>query len=225
MPNPLNTLTKPLQIGARIAFGAVQGAQQAVRELTGSRHRDEPPPESRPEPQPQETAPKPRSQPRRGSAAQSKPKPLDDATITSKVESVLFRDDAIDKGKINVNTADGVVWLRGEARTPEQIKALEARTLEIAEVEQVENLLHLPKTPAPTRTDTPPTQRKTRRTKGTAAARKVGPKRTSSERKTKPAAAEPTPKELAESGQGRQPAPLGSQGGGTSSGGNGSGAG
>jgi hypothetical protein len=214
MPNPLNILTKPLQIGARIALGAVQVAQQAVQQLTGGGQRDEP--QRRPEPQPQETTPKPRSQPARGSAAQTRPKSLDDATITSKVETVLFRDDAIDKGKINVNTADGVVWLRGEARTPEQIKELEARTLEIPEVKQVENLLHLPKTPAPTRADTPRTQQKTRRTKGTAAARKAAPKRTSSERKTQTPAAEPTPRELAETGKGRQPAPLGAKGGDTS---------
>jgi hypothetical protein len=213
MPNPLNTLTKPLQIGARIALGAVQLAQHALQQLTGGGHRDEP--ERRPEPQPQEQPSKPRSQPRRGSAAQAKPKQLDDATITSKVESVLFRDDSIDKGKINVNTADGVVWLRGEARTPEQIKELEARTLEIPEVKQVENLLHLPKTPAPTRADTPRTQQKTRRTKGTASARKAAPKRTSSERKTTTAAAEPTPKELAEAGKGRQAAPLGAERGGS----------
>jgi hypothetical protein len=213
MPNPLNTLTKPLQIGARIALGAVQLAQHALQQLTGGGHPDEP--ERRPEPQPQEQPSKPRSQPRRGSAAQAKPKQLDDATITSKVESVLFRDDSIDKGKINVNTADGVVWLRGEARTPEQIKELEARTLEIPEVKQVENLLHLPKTPAPTRADTPRTQQKTRRTKGTASARKAAPKRTSSERKTTTAAAEPTPKELAEAGKGRQAAPLGAEGGGS----------
>jgi osmotically-inducible protein OsmY len=65
---------------------------------------------------------------------------------------VIFRDDSIPKGKIDVNAADGVVWLRGEARTPEMIKALAQQASEIPEVKQVENLLHLPKTPAPTRT-------------------------------------------------------------------------
>jgi hyperosmotically inducible protein len=212
MPNPLDTLTKPLQLGLRIAFGAVQLGQQILQGLTGGDHRDEPRP--RPQAQPQEQPPEQRSQAQRS----ERPKPLDDTTITRKVESVLFRDDSIDKGKINVNTADGVVWLRGEAHTPEQIKQLEAQAREIPEVKQVENLLHLPKTPAPTRADTPRTQQKTRRTKGTAAARKAAPKRTSSERKTSRASAEPTPKKLAKSRKGRQPAPLGSSGGGPNGG-------
>jgi len=62
-----------------------------------------------------------------------------------------------------VNVAHGVVWLRGEARTPQLIKLAEARAAEVPEVTKVENLLHLPKTPAPSRTDTPPRQRKTQR--------------------------------------------------------------
>jgi hypothetical protein len=206
MPNPLNTLTKPLQIGARITLQVVQYIQQTVQGLTGRNPFDEPP-------RAQERTPEPRPQPRqRRPAAPRKPKPLDDATITHKVETVLFRDDSVEKGKIDVNTADAVVWLRGEAKSPEQIKELEARALAIPEVKQVENLLHLPKTPAPTRADTPPSQQKTRRHKGTAAARKAAPKRTTSERKTARANAEPTPKELAKSGKGRQPAPLGTDG-------------
>jgi hypothetical protein len=198
MPNYLDVLTKPLQIGARIAFGAVQAIQHTVQGLTGGDHHDEPPrrEEPRPEPQP--------------ARRQAKPKPLDDATITAKVETVLFRSASVAKGKIDVNTADGVVWLRGEAKTPEQIKQLEAKALAIPEVNRVENLLHLPKTPA---------QTKTRRAKSTSTARRRAPKRVSAERKTSPAAkAEPTPKELAESGKGRQPAPLGASGDGDGSG-------
>jgi len=142
-----------------------------------------------------------------------KPKQLDDATITDKVESILFRDSSIAKGKIDVNTVDGVVWLRGQAKTPEQIKAIEAKALEIPEVKQVENLLHLPKTPA---------NKKPRKSTSTAAARKRAPKRTTSERKS-PATPEeePTPKALAAAGEGRKPAPLGSKD--TSANGNGSG--
>jgi hypothetical protein len=170
----------------QVAFGAIQNIQKLVQGLTGgdpfetTLPREEPMPEPRP--------PRP------------KPKPLDDTTITRKVETVLFRDDAVAKGKIDVNTADGVVWLRGEAKTPEQIKELEARALAIPEVKQVENLLHLPKTPA-----------RRPRTKSTAAARKRAPKRTTAERKATPAkaAAEPSPKDLAKKGEGRRPAPLG----------------
>jgi hypothetical protein len=165
-------------------------------------------PEEEPQLQPHQKFQREEQQARR--RAPARPKQLDDATITAKVETILFRDDSVDKGKIDVNTADGVVWLRGEAKTPEQIKALEAQALAIAQVKQVENLLHLPKTPAP---------KQTRRTKGTAAARKRAPKRTTSERKTPATAnAEPTPKEAAAKREGRQPAPLGSSGNGGSGG-------
>jgi hypothetical protein len=48
-----------------------------------------------------------------------------------------------------------VVYLRGEVKRPDQIKDLEARARTIPEVRGVENLLHLPKTPSPTRADSP----------------------------------------------------------------------
>jgi hypothetical protein len=190
MPTPLNIITKPLQIGVQLAFGAIQNVQKLVQGLTGGDPHEEPPPREQPKP---ESRPVPRP---------AKPKQLDDVTITRKVETVLFRSASVEKGKIDVNTADGVVWLRGEAGTPEQIKQLEAQALAIPEVKQVENLLHLPKTPAPSRT---------RRTKGTAAPRKRAAKRTTAERKTPSTPkAEPTPNEVAGKGEGRQPAPLGS---------------
>jgi osmotically-inducible protein OsmY len=112
-------------------------------------------------PQPRAGRRRPGPDPQRSRA----PKPLDDVAITRKVESVIFRQRGVQKGKIDVNTAEGVVWLRGEAKTPDLIKTLERRTREVPEVKRVENLLHLPKTPAPSRTDTPASQRKTRRTK------------------------------------------------------------
>lgn len=111
--------------------------------------------------QAEQTQAKPRTR-KTSPQASRRPKDLDDVSLARKVESIIFRDDDVPKGDIDVNAADGVVWLRGEAKTPEMIKELERMTAEIPEVKQVENLLHLPKTPAPTRTDTPPTQRKTR---------------------------------------------------------------
>jgi hypothetical protein len=198
MPNPLELLTKPIQI----AFGAVN----AIKGLVSPGDDFQEPPR-----QPHQDLQREKQQTQQRPAP--KPKQLDDATITDKVETILFRDSSVDKGKIDVNTVDGVVYLRGVAKTPEQIKALEASALEIPEVKQVENLLHLPKTPA---------QKKTRRSTGTAAARKRAPKRTTSERKA-PATPkeEPTPKALAAAGEGRKPAPLGSKD--TSANGNGSG--
>ncbi|MDP8956232.1 MAG: BON domain-containing protein [Actinomycetota bacterium] len=72
----------------------------------------------------------------------------DDATLAHKVESEIFGDPNIPKGKINVNAEDGVVVLRGELDHPEDINSLEARVQKIPGVVDVRNLLHLPGTPA-----------------------------------------------------------------------------
>ncbi len=138
------------------------------------------------------------------------PKDLDDPTVARKVESALFRDRRIAKGKVDVNVADGVVWLRGEARTPQLIKLAEARAAEVPEVTKVENLLHLPKTPAPSRTDTPSRQRKTQRSPKSQKRAATKPPPITAE---KPAVeAEPTPAEHSARGEGRKPSPLGSTG-------------
>ena len=184
MPNPIDVITKPLQIGAQVAARTIE---EVVKRFAGG---EDPPPET--EPREQQQAPRPRRA--------ARPKPLDDVTITRKVESVLFRHEPVEKGKITVNTAKGIVTLRGEAKTPEQIKALEAMTRDVPEVREVENLLHLPKTPA----------RRPRRPKATP---KPTPKRTTAERPPTTPAAEPSPNELAERGEGRKPAPLGASDG------------
>jgi hypothetical protein len=88
-------------------------------------------------------------------------KPLDDVTIERKVESTIFRGAEVDKGDVDVNVADGVVWLRGEVQTRDLINELTARAARVTEVRRVESLLHLPETPAPTRTETPAQQRET----------------------------------------------------------------
>ena len=201
MANPIETLTKivgfGIQQGTKILGGAIstvtgQGGDDAAQ-------------------QQQETPEKRAARQRRAS---QQPKPLDDVTITRKVETELFRSAKVNKGKISVNTADGVVWLRGEVKNPEQVKELEAKAKAIPEVKRVENLLHLPKTPAPTRTDSPASQRKTRTTKSTQSARKVTPTRTTSEKRASTAPKEPAPTELASAREGRQPAPLGTDEGG-----------
>jgi osmotically-inducible protein OsmY len=74
---------------------------------------------------------------------QPKPQP-NDATLKAKVESELFRPAYIPKGKIDVNAEDGVVYLRGEADTPEMINELVERARKIQGVREVENLLHVP---------------------------------------------------------------------------------
>jgi hypothetical protein len=147
--DPIRTAVKysliPLRTVVQLGELFVEGGEEA------------PPREREPSPQPKRrAAAQKRAQPRRkkttGPQASQTPKVLDDVGLARKVETVIFRDDSVPKGKIDVNAAAGVVWLRGEAKTPEMIKALERETLAIPEVTQVENLLHLPKTPAPTRT-------------------------------------------------------------------------
>jgi hypothetical protein len=145
------------------------------------------------------------------------PKPdMDDVTLARKVETEIFRAAGAPKGSVDVNAVDGVVYLRGEVKRPEQIKRLEARTRAIPEVRDVENLLHLPKTPAPTRADTPRRQQRTgaakagtkaaTRPRGSAGAKTSQAARRAAARK----AAEPSPEQAASEGTGRAPAPLGS---------------
>jgi BON domain len=73
----------------------------------------------------------------------------DDATLAQKVETEIFRDPAVPKGQININAEKGTVVLRGEVGSTELIRDLEERTRKIQGVEDVENLLHVPGTPAP----------------------------------------------------------------------------
>jgi osmotically-inducible protein OsmY len=74
---------------------------------------------------------------------------LDDATLAHKVETELFRDPDVPKGKININAEDGVVVLRGQVPHPEDIDKIEQKVRHIPGVHGVENLLHLPHTPPP----------------------------------------------------------------------------
>jgi osmotically-inducible protein OsmY len=83
---------------------------------------------------------------------QEEPKPQpDDVTLTRKVETEIFRDAKIPKGQINVNAENGKIYLRGEVGKPELIKDLEKRARKVQGVQDVENLLHLPGTEAPTK--------------------------------------------------------------------------
>jgi hypothetical protein len=74
---------------------------------------------------------------------------LNDPALAQKVETEIFRDPDVPKGKINVQAHDGVVELRGEVPRPEVIDELVERTRKIPEVRDVENLLHVAGTPAP----------------------------------------------------------------------------
>lgn len=126
------------------------------------------------------------------------PKPeMDDQTLKSKVESVVFRDATVSKGDINVTVVDRRVTLHGKAKNPATVKALEAAVSAIPEVAGVENMLALEKSTARKK----PATRSTPRRTGGKVNREV-------KATTK---AEPAPKELAAEKKGRQPAPLGAK--------------
>ena len=76
-------------------------------------------------------------------------KSYDDATLTEKVKTELYGKDPDAKGSVLVNVQNGVVQLRGELQTPSQIEQAEKTAKAIEGVSSVENLIHLPGTPAP----------------------------------------------------------------------------
>jgi len=150
-----------------------------------------PPPAQRPDPQRDPT-----------------PKDVDDVTIARKVESVIFRPRGRPKSTVDVNVVDGVVWLRGVARSPEMIRKLEAEARDVPEVVDVQNLLHLPHTPAPTRADTPTEMQRTRRRQGSPPRPRTQPRMVNADKTI--ARGEPLPEELARQHRGRPASPLGS---------------
>jgi hypothetical protein len=115
----------------------------------------------------------------------------------------------VTKGAIDVNVVDGVTHLRGTAKTPALLEAIETRARAVPEVRAVQNLLHLPKTPAPTRADTPRRQQKTRSKKaGPPAKPRANPRSLNADKSAERTGESPT--ELASKRAGRQPAKLGS---------------
>jgi hypothetical protein len=77
-----------------------------------------------------------------------KPQP-DDVTLARKVESEIFRDPDVPKGKIDVNAENGKVVLRGEADSAQMIEQLVEKTRKVQGVQDVESLLHTPGQSAP----------------------------------------------------------------------------
>jgi len=70
-----------------------------------------------------------------------------DQAVNTQVESTLFSDSSLPKDQININTVDGVVYVRGTVATKEQIDEIERRVKGVSGVDAVINLLRLP-TPA-----------------------------------------------------------------------------
>ena len=75
---------------------------------------------------------------------------LNDPALARKVESEVFRDEAIPKGSLSVNAEYGVVYFRGEVPSREVMDQLTQRAREVDGVRAVENLTHLPGEPAQT---------------------------------------------------------------------------
>jgi len=74
---------------------------------------------------------------------------LDDTELAHKVQSIVFRDESLPKGRVSINAENGKIFLRGQVDTPDTIVRIEKAARGVEGVETVENLLHLPGTPAP----------------------------------------------------------------------------
>jgi osmotically-inducible protein OsmY len=79
---------------------------------------------------------------------------LNDPALAAKVESEIFRDADTPKGKVSVSVEEGIVYLRGELDDRSQIAGLAEAAARVDGVRGVENLLHLPGEPAPTKDET-----------------------------------------------------------------------
>jgi hypothetical protein len=82
-------------------------------------------------------------------ARRGRREPLDDITLARKVESELYRRTHVPKGHVSINAEDGCVFLRGVVDSQEDIERIATTARQIAGVRAVENLMHLPGTPAP----------------------------------------------------------------------------
>lgn len=101
-----------------------------------------------------------------------RPKEFDDATLAHKVESQVLR--GADKGRISVNAEDGIVVLRGEVDTAEQMNEIAEAVLRLPGVTGVENMLHFPGEAAPNKA---PAQEASARAKKSSRTRKTASQR------------------------------------------------
>jgi hypothetical protein len=75
--------------------------------------------------------------------------PDNDQTLADKVRTEVFRRPDAPKGAVNVSVVDGVVYLRGEVDSLDQVQHLVDDALAVTGVVGVESMLHTPGTPAP----------------------------------------------------------------------------
>ena len=82
-----------------------------------------------------------------------RPRPADDLTLRDRVESEVFRNSDLPKGRINFDVESGVVTIRGQVENAYQIANVEKAVLKVPGVAGVENLLHVDGTPAPNKAE------------------------------------------------------------------------
>ena len=140
----LRVITAPLRIGLSVAGGVLGFVRSRV--LGES--------ETVPAPAPPRPAPSPPSS-STPSAAEEAPAseedeeaPIppgatdpDDLVLLDRVKSEIFRPGDAEKGSVNVNVENGVVFLRGELDDPDQIEYFEVAAAEVDGVVRVENLI------------------------------------------------------------------------------------
>lgn len=68
----------------------------------------------------------------------------DDVMLAQRVSSGIFIDPSLPKGSVNIDAHDGIVTLRGEVQTRDQMRRLVDAARTVADVRDVECLLHLP---------------------------------------------------------------------------------
>jgi len=81
-----------------------------------------------------------------------RPRPADDLTLRDRVESEVFRNEDVPKGRINFDVESAVVTIRGQVDNAYQIANVEKAVLKVPGVAGVENLLHVAGTTAPNKT-------------------------------------------------------------------------
>lgn len=67
----------------------------------------------------------------------------DDITLKHKIESEVLRD--YEPGAVDVNVDDGVAFLRGQLRRPDDVRTLERDVSRVPGIRAVENLVHTPR--------------------------------------------------------------------------------
>ena len=75
--------------------------------------------------------------------APEKPAPNDHA-LAERVTSEIFRPEDAPKGSVNISVENGIVYLRGEVKRPDEIRKLVKDAGAVDGVRGVENLLHAP---------------------------------------------------------------------------------